>query len=367
MRIALDYREAASSTRAGKGEYTSQLTRRLIQLSPKGVEFTLLLSKNQTTDISGENVTVVEIPTEGALWHIATIFWLTFVGKPSVYWATTSIIIPSLAKWIPSVITLFDFTPWRFPDTHYAHATRIEKTFMPTAIKNAKALIAISEFTKKEAENIFPQARGKITVTHLGVDTHQMHPVSPTPQQLALLRSKYKLPSKYILYLGTIEPRKNIKWLIDSFEKIKPKFPSLKLVLAGGMGWHSETILTDISNDVVVIGYVDDEDKAMIYSQAEVFVFPSFYEGFGIPPLEAMACGTPTIISDRASLPEVGGNIAKQVSLEEYDSLEDAIIHYLKLSPTQRLSWQKQSNLWVRQFTWDQTAQITLDVLSGNE
>lgn len=367
MRIALDYREAVSAVRAGKGEYTSQLVRRLIQISPKDIHFTLLLSKNQTTDISGDNVSVVVIPAEGALWHIVTIFWLTFIGRPNLYWATTSVIIPSLAKWIPSVITLFDFTPWRFPDTHYAHANRIEKTFMATAINNAKALIAISEFTQKETESIFPQARGKITVTHLGVDTHQMHPISPTPQQLAMLRTKYKLPPKYILYLGTIEPRKNIKWLINSFEKIKPNFPSLKLVLAGGMGWHSETILTDISTDVVVIGYVEDEDKAMIYSQAEVFAFPSVYEGFGIPPLEAMACGTPTIISDRASLPEVGGDIAKQISLEDNNSLADALSQYLKLSPAQRLSWQKKSNLWVRQFTWDQTAQITLDVLSGNE
>lgn len=366
MRVVLDYREAVSAIRAGKGEYTRQLTRRIIEIAPKDFHFTLLLSKGQTVDIAEDNVSMVVIPTEGALWHIMVVFWLTFIGKPDIYWATTSVIIPSIAKWIPSIITLYDFTPWRFPKTHYAHASRIEKTFMAGAIKNAKALLAISEFTKTEAEGLFPQSRGKITVTHLGVDTQTMRPVSPTPPQLARLKSKYGLPAKYVLYLGTIEPRKNIKWLIDSFEKIKEDFPNLKLVLAGGVGWHSENIFDDASSDVLPIGYIDDEDKAPIYSQSEVFVFPSIYEGFGIPPLEAMACGVPTIISDRASLPEVGGNIAKQVSLEKPDSLQDAMKQYLKMSPTQRLSWQKQSTLWARQFTWDQTAQITIDVISEN-
>ena len=363
MKVALDYREAAVANRAGKGEHIYQLTKSILESDSK-LELVLLISPGQKLRLPQGKFQTVEIPASGALWHVLVVLWLSIFKPVDLYFATASVIIPSFVIRVPVVTTLFDFTTWRFPKTHYAHAHWIEKMFMSRALRRSKALIAISEFTKQEAIELFNIEPEKITVTPLGVDTNFFKPQQLSAEQQLNISTKYNLPAEFILCLATIEPRKNMIAAIESFRRISKQFPDLKLVLAGGKGWHATSIIEQANGKVIFTGYIDDQDRPAIYSLAKVFVFPSLYEGFGLPPLEAMACGTPTVVSDRASLPEVAGKIATQVSLEQPKQLDEALIKYLSLEPAQKKEWQIDARAWSKKFSWSSTAKQTIEVLT---
>lgn len=363
MKIALDYREAAAPNRAGKGEHVYQLTKALFRKAPAGVEFVLLVSAGQKVDLPDHPYQTVVIPVRGALWHIAVTLWLTFFKPVDLFFATTSVIIPAFVIGTPVVTTLYDFTSWRFPQTHNAHAHRVERWFMGLAVRRSKKLIAISEFTKREAMDLFKLPANQIVVTYLAVDTEIFKPRKVTPEEEIAMNKKYNLPKNFLLCLATIEPRKNMKAAIEAFKRISPRHPDLRLVLAGGKGWQTEQTLGEINEKIVVTGYIDDEDRVPIYNLAKVFIFPSLYEGFGLPPLEAMAVGTPTIVSDRPSLPEIAGTVARQVSLEHPEKLDAAIEDFLSLTPAEQSAWSKEAVAWARQFSWETTATKTLDVL----
>ena len=236
--------------------------------------------------------------------------------------------------------------------------------FMRLALRRSRALIAISEFTKQEAISLFGIDPKKITVTPLGVDSSIYKPQRLSQTEKNRLIRKYKITDEFILCLATIEPRKNMVAVIESFRRIKPQFPNLKLVLAGGKGWHALPITNQAGEDVIFTGYVDKQDKPALYSLSKAFVFPSVYEGFGLPPLEAMACGTPTIVSNRASLPEVAGRIALQVELEYQEQLDQALVRCLNWTSEQRRSWSRSAVDWAHSFSWEKTAQDTATILT---
>lgn len=363
MKIALDYREAAAPNRAGKGEYLYQVTKALFNQAPTGVEFVLLVSAGQKVDLPKHPYQTVVIPARGALWHVLVTIWLTLFHPVDLYFATTSVIIPAFVIGTPVVTTLFDFTSWRFPQTHNAHAHWIERRFMGLAVRRSKKLIAISEFTKQEAIDLFRIPAERIIVTLLAVDTTVFRPEVVTAEEKARLQAKYNLPSRFMLCLATIEPRKNMTAAIEAFQRISPRYPDLHLVLAGAPGWQTQQTLSQTNQRVIATGYIDDADRVALYNLAEVFIFPSLYEGFGLPPLEAMAVGIPTIVSDRASLPEIAGRMAKQIPLEYPGKLDSAIEDFLTLTPAERSAWSKEAVAWAHQFSWENTATKTLDVL----
>lgn len=363
MKIALDYREAAAPNRAGKGEHVYQLTKALFAIAPAGVEFVLLVSAGQKVDLPQHPYKTMVFPARGAMWHVLVTLWLTFTRPVDLYFSTTSVIIPAFVLGLPVVTTLFDFTAWRFPETHNAHAHWIERWFMALAVRRSKKLIAISEFTKNEAINLFRINPDKIVVTPLAVDTNVFKPQSLTSQEQQKIREKYNLPEKFLLCLATIEPRKNMPAAMQAFKRLHERHPELKLVLAGGRGWKTEETLQGADDRIVITGYIDDADRPAIYSLASVFIFPSLYEGFGLPPLEAMAVGTPTIVSDRASLPEVAGKVATQVSLENPNKLDGAIEQLLEMTSAERIAWSKSAVAWAKTFSWEETARKTLGVL----
>ena len=274
-----------------------------------------------------------------------------------VYLSTQSFVIPAISRAVPVVTTLFDFTAWRYPKTHLSKAVRLEKLLARRAIRRSAHLLAISEFTKRETVELFGVAPGKITVTPMAAG-EQFKPLLPDPAA----RAKYHLPEKFILYLGTIEPRKNLSRLIDAFGVVSQQFPDVKLVLAGGVGWQSEPVLARADDKVIFPGYILDRDRPAVYNLATVFVFPSLYEGFGIPPLEAMACGIPTIVSDRASLPEVVDGAAALVPAEDITALADAMSQLLSSSGMRETL--KQAGIRrAREFSWQQTARLTWEAV----
>ena len=171
------------------------------------------------------------------------------------------------------------------------------------------------------------------------------------------------------MYLGTLEPRKNLIGLIKAFEKVKEKMPAYKLVIAGAKGWLYEDILKTAQKwkcfaDIYFPGFVEEEDKPALYNLADLFVYPSFFEGFGFPPLEAMACGVPTIVSDSSSLPEAVGRAALMVNPWQVDDLTQAIEIVLK-DKTLQEKIKKQGLAQAQNFSWTRCAQQTLKVFEN--
>ena len=188
-------------------------------------------------------------------------------------------------------------------------------------------IITISESAKKDIVDHLKVPKEKIKIIYPGID-FEKYSREIEKNKLRKIRKKYKLPKKYILYLGTIEPRKNIVRIINSFLEYRNLTKSdIKLVIAGGKGWKYEKIMKLVEQNkenIVLTGYIEEEDKISLYKMAEIFVFPSLYEGFGMPVLEAMACGVPVITSNVSSLPEVAGKAAILVNPLKVEEMTDA-------------------------------------------
>lgn len=360
MKVLVDFREAAKDNRAGKGEYVHQLVSALIEVAPEW-EFVLLTFMGQKIDLPSGNWSQKSFRGGRLFWHIIVSWWCELFNPADVFFATTSAIVPVFISRIPVVMTIFDFTVWRYPATHLGHAVRLEKMFLPAALKRAKHLISISDFTKQEAIDLFNINSNKITTTRLGVNSN-FKPLNLTAQNLSRLKNTYNLPDKFILYLGTLEPRKNLPMLISAFKSIQSQHPQIKLVLAGNLGWQNKNTKEMLNENIITIGYVKDEDRPALYNMAEVFVFPSLYEGFGMPPLEAMACGTPTIVSNAASLPEVVQDGAIQIELKT-EALSSALEKILNSSELRQELSQK-GIARAKELTWESTAKVTMEVLN---
>jgi glycosyltransferase involved in cell wall biosynthesis len=356
LKIAVDFREAAKPTRAGKGEYVYQLLRAWLTRQ-SDINFVLLIHHGQTIDLppgKWQHRSFSEVPW---LWQLQVLGWLEFSRSVDIYFASVSMILPALVRAVPVVTTLFDFTSWRYPDTHLSRAVRLEKLFTAAALRHSAHLLAISEFTKQEAVQLFNMSSERMTVTPLATD-----PIfTPGPADEAV-RQKYQLPNSFILYLGTLEPRKGLDTLIAAFRLIQDDCPSLSLVLAGGTGWQMQSIANQADDKIYLPGYIDDVDRLGLYRLAELFAFPSLYEGFGLPPLEAMACGIPTIVSDRASLPEVVGNGARIVPAQDPTALATAI-RELMVDRQKREQLIERGLDRAQQFNWQMTAQLTETIM----
>ena len=209
--------------------------------------------------------------------------------------------------------------------------------------QRADVILTVSEFSRQEIHHYLGIPLEKIHVVYNGVDPEQYHP-DYSEDRIQEVKAKYNIPGSYILYLGTLEPRKNIETLIRAYQRLLSAGPSRfgqtpaafpKLVLAGKKGWLYDSIFQlvkefHLENQVIFTGYVDESDAAPLLCGARMFVFPSLYEGFGIPPLEAMACGTPVIVSDCASLPEVVGDAGLLVPPMDIEKLAESMNRLLK-------------------------------------
>ena len=209
--------------------------------------------------------------------------------------------------------------------------------------QRADVILTVSEFSRQEIHHYLEIPLEKIHVVYNGVDPEQYHP-DYSEGRIQEAKAKYNIPGSYILYLGTLEPRKNIETLIRAYQRLLTAglsrfgqnlsaFP--KLVLAGKKGWLYDSIFQlvkefHLENQVIFTGCVDESDAAPLLCGARMFVFPSLYEGFGIPPLEAMACGTPVIVSDCASLPEVVGDAGLLVPPTDIEKLAENMNRLLK-------------------------------------
>ncbi len=239
--------------------------------------------------------------------------------------------------------------------------------------KEADSIIAVSESTKNDLVEIYGIPENKIRVVYSGISKPR---IMNYESRIKEFKIKHNLPESYILYLGTIEPRKNIIGLIKAYEIFRSKFiindscfMIPKLVIAGSKGWLYEDIFrtakySSCKDDIIFTGFIADEDKPYLYNLASLFVYPSFYEGFGFPPLEAMASGVAVITSDCSSLPEVAGDSAIMVNPYNSGQLAWAMGEILS-DKNLRGKMIKKGLVRSEKFSWEKCARETLEVLEG--
>ncbi len=263
-----------------------------------------------------------------------------------------------------NVITIHDLAFLKFSNIANDHTYRHHTLWLPYSIEKADHIIAVSQQTKQDIIEYYKVPESKITVTYLAADHHIKTEDDTT---VNIIKAKYALPEQYVLYVGTIEPRKNIPFLIEGYALAKKQYKfEHKLLLVGGKGWKDEPVYQMINkyslkDDVIFSGYVDEEDLPAIYTGASLFLFPSVYEGFGIPVLEAMQCKVPVITSNVSSLPEIVGEAGRLVSLKQRDDFIDSIGELLG-DEKKRKQYAEAGAKQAQQFSWNKTALQTLEV-----
>jgi glycosyltransferase involved in cell wall biosynthesis len=355
-------------TQAGLGRYAAELAKALLATQPADERLELFYTDPQQRQppaplhtLPGKRLGLASKP-----WRLRVLLAHLFqrpqdrtIGNPDVFLATDHL-LPFLQR-SSTIFTIGDVTFISHAQTH----SRLNRTYlrlmMPYFLRRADVVVAISRCTLQDACQHYPVVANKGHVVYPAVDKH----FRPIVDQslLEAVRSRYNLPAHFWLYVGTIEPRKNLVTLFEAFKQALPQLEGSKLVIAGKKGWLYDEILArlkalGLEEHVLFTGYVPDDDLPALYSLAQAFVFPSLYEGFGLPILEAMACGTPVICSNRSSLPEVAGEAALLLSPEDTRGWAEAMSQ-LKQNESLQADLRERGLRQVKGFTWETTAQHT--------
>ncbi|MBI4426744.1 MAG: glycosyltransferase family 4 protein [Candidatus Kerfeldbacteria bacterium] len=371
MRIGIDCRTILNPGRgeqAGIGHYTFYLVKNLLKLDRKNdyvLFFDSRMDRDKTQEFEQANVTVRYLPFSQyrrflpiTYSHLLTtaVFLKERLDVLHAPATTLPLTYPSTA-----VVTVHDLTIYKYPRLFPAGQFLSTKLVVPRSIRRAKKVIAVSEATKRDLKNLFKVSDKKVRVIYEGFVRERV------PKTVVDVRQKYRL-DRYVLFIGTIEPRKNLAGLIKGFSSVA-NLPSLKkvdLILAGAPGWKYGDVLRAIAQAklggrIRYLGYVPHQDKLQLIEHAAVFVFPSLYEGFGLPVLEAMSLGAPVIASRVSSLPEVAGTAAVFVNPGRFKDIGQAIAKVVgSANLRKRLSTEGQRR--AAMFTWEATAKETLQV-----
>jgi len=325
MKIGIDVRCLAEGRRTGVEEYTLNILRHLFAIDQKN-DYVLFLNSFREPETSLNwiekypNVTLKRFRFPNKLLNL--FFW--YFGWPKIdkmlggvdIFFMPNIIFFGLSKKAKLISTIHDLSFERYPE-FFSFKRRLWHVFVnPKKIcRRADKIIAVSESTKNDLISLYKINPEKVHVIYNGL-AEKFRVIDRNDEKLIKIKEKYQLPYKFILYFGTIEPRKNVISVLKAFERLKKsgseEAKKFKLVIAGSDGWSSEEAYSLIKNsqwkeEIILINNVQEEDKEYFYNLASVFVYPSFFEGFGFPPLEAMACGVPVIASNNSSIAEIVG------------------------------------------------------------
>lgn len=358
MKIGVDAREIRSGG-GGKGRYTAEVLKSLANLDEKNEYFIYGFGRHSNLPANFHWIT---LPRGRGKWIFA-LPRLIRKNKINVFFSPTSF-LACLLTFVPTVIVIHDLAVFVEPLSKPTLKIKLmEKLTLPLAIKRAKHIICVSNHTKKDILKLFDFPEDKITVTHLAAFSKPKEIISPKT-----VTAKYDLPKRYILFVGTIEPRKNVDGLIKAYSLFPLAFRrAIPLVIAGKKGWNCENInpLVEelgLKNMVRFIGQIHDNELPGLYRSASVVVYPSWYEGFGLPVIEAMNYGAPVITSNRSSLPEVAGNAAILINPEKSQEIAQAIKKVLSDSKF-RESLSHKGLQRAKEFSWVKTGATTLAVL----
>ncbi len=366
--IRADYTSALTQS-AGIGRCTRELLTALRQRLPPDYQMTLFASRDARAcpqlPYSLRHLPLTERQGIIAWQRLQLPLPIDpFVGRADLWHFPDYLVMPTLSG--KKVLTVHDLSFFVMPQFAHQKLQQFLAKAVPRSIEKADHIIADSESTRRDIINLLGTPAERISVVHCGVDS-RFHPIVDQ-EKLASVRRKYGLPLHFFVFVGRLEPRKNVAWLIKLFSRWKERYPDLphELVIAGGKGWDYEPIFvaaeaSSKSDQIHFIGFVDDADLPALLSLAQALVYPSHYEGFGLPPLEAMACGTPVLVSNRASLPEVVGEAGFVLPLED-DTLWEEALYRLVAEPGVREGFVREGLVRVQGYSWDAAAGCVLSV-----
>ncbi len=368
MKIAIDGNEANVENKVGIGEYNYRLLDGLSKAdSPHS--FTILLKYPPR----------VELPSENSKWMYEvlkpSLLWTQFALPLKLYRDRTINIIFSPTHYgprfspIPSIIAIMDLSYIYYPQMFKSKDLLQLKNWTHSSVKKASKIITISKFTKDNIVSHYNKDPNDIYVTYPGIN-RKIYNTNYDRNNVEKIKSKYNL-NQYLMFVGTIQPRKNIERLVEAFILLKQKVDDLKLIIIGKKGWLYEKIMHRIedqktNNSIIYLDYLPETEVATLYNGALASILPSLYEGFGLTVIESMACGCPIICSNVSSLPEIAGNAAVFVNPLSVESISDGILKII--SPDQRYYRQKLIADGLKQsekYSWSDTVSKTLEVFDS--
>jgi len=369
-RIAIDYTPAHEQG-GGIGRYVRELVAALAHIDPYSAEYRLFAAgapRNATPPPHLEAFAWCPTPItpkwSARIWHRAHIPLPieAFVGRVDVYHATDFVLPPTLPH-TNTILTVHDLSFVRVPESASPKLKRYLDRVVPDSVRRADLVLADSQATKDDLVALYHTHPDKIQVLLSGVDS-RFQPATTDPRDL---RRKYNIPPRpYIFSVGTVQPRKNYARLIQALALVRARGHDVSLVIAGGKGWLEDPIYaaireTNMQEYVHFIGFADEQDLPALYTHAACTAFVSLYEGFGLPILESMGCGTPVVTSRVSSLPEVAGDAALMIDPYDTHAIAESISRIL-IDDTLRQTLIRRGRERVKQFTWERSARQLVDL-----
>ena len=363
MRVAIDARKLHDF---GIGTYIRNLLRELARID-RDTEYVLLCQQADLdvgTQLGTNFRTVLEPSPNYSFREQVHVPWVLHRERPDVYHAP-HYVLPAGVR-CRSVVTIHDCIHLMFPQylpnrAAYAYA----RASMWAAARRSDRILTVSEASKRDILHYFNVQPEKIVVVYNAIDEHFR--VTPAEEDVARVRERYQLDHQFVLYVGNIKPHKNLVRLIEAFAELRRTgFDEVKLLIIGDQISKLPALRRAVHGHklhkhVRFLGYVSDQTLGVLYRLASAFVFPSLYEGFGLPPLEAMASGTPVVISNVSSLPEVAGDAAVLVDPYDVESIVDGMRRILS-DPTLAAELRRKGVERAREFSWERSVAKTRQV-----
>lgn len=374
MKIAIDIRPIMDPKPKGVGHYTLNILKNLLEIDNTN-EYILFYNQSKKVKLPPflvnykDKIKIKAFHYPNKLINLSLRFFKypkidKLLDEPDIFFSPNlNFFAFSKNSKTKKILTIHDLSYKIYPEFFSAKGNFWHKLLEKNIYKFDK-LITISQNTKRDLINQYKIPEEKFEVIYSGINSDKFSQ-EYSEKEKQILKNKYNLPEKYIFFLATFEPRKNIESLIQSFNIIRKKL-NIKLVLAGAKGWKNSSIFEFIkkspnNQDILVLDYVEDKDKAFLYQNAALFLFPSFYEGFGFPPLEAMSAGCPVVAGLNSSLPEICGKAALLVNPYSLKEISQASIQILTDSQL-RNHLIEQGFLQSKKFSWQNTAKNMLEL-----
>jgi glycosyltransferase involved in cell wall biosynthesis len=370
MTVYIDV-SAAVHRRAGLGRYAESLARALA--STHSDRYALFYNRERGIQpLAGlEHLRARTVALGYKPWRM--LVWLGQLGRvgfdklvpdAKLFHATEHLLLP--LRTTPTVLTVHDLIFGHLPAHHKPLNRWYLNLTMPLYCRRATHIVAISKWTARDLVSAYGVPQEKVTVVYEAADP-RFHPLPL--DTVAAVRARYGLPVRYLLFVGTIEPRKNLSRLLVAFEAVYADGLTDGLVIVGKRGWLYDDFFAALEQSpardrVILPGYVPDDDLPAVYAGAQAFVFPSLYEGFGLPVLEAMACGTPVLASRASSLPEVGGQAAFYFDPTSVEEMADNVRRLLRDNALKE-EMQVEGLAQAARFSWEKAAAETKAVYSA--
>ncbi|MEK6813475.1 MAG: glycosyltransferase family 1 protein [Nitrospirota bacterium] len=367
MHIAIDVR-TINPTHSGVGFYVSNLLGSLREIDKEN-RYSYVCNQAQCRGqlLPGKSVDLIRTPFShenhlfGDFWEHAVLPYRLRKAGADIFHGP-AFLIPFRSPTFRTVVTVHDLVVFLHPETVPRRYSLYMKWLVRMAVRRADRIIAVSECTRLDLMNILGVDSSRIVVIPEAAGP-EFGP--PGPERVESVLNRYNINGRYLLHVGNLEPKKNLPRVIRAFDRVKrmPGGADLSLVIAGKKGWLYDEIFRTANavsaNAIRFLGYVPRDEMAAIYAGASCFVFPSIYEGFGLPVLEAMACGTPVVTSNISSMPEVAGRAAVLVDPYDEESIASGILAVVS-DPSLQSTLRREGILRSRTFSWDRAARETL-------